>query len=79
MNVVVVLGFFFCPVKAVFFKKKEGSILYALATLAIKTSTTLGSAKVEISPKESSSPAIIFLKILLINLPDLVFGKSSTK
>ena len=42
---------------------------------SIKSFTTEGSAKVEVSPKFSNSFDAIFLKILLIIFPDLVFGK----
>ena len=38
-------------------------------------STTDGSASVVVSPRSLCSLAAIFLKILLIILPDLVFGK----
>ena len=41
------------------------------------TGTTFGSARVEVSPILSSSPAAIFLNILLMILPDLVFGRSA--
>lgn len=47
-------------------------------TVLIILSTTLGSARVLVSPNWSSSPAKIFLNILLIILPDRVLGKSST-
>ena len=41
-----------------------------------KLSTTVGSARVVVSPNWSYSFAAIFLSILLIILPDLVFGKA---
>ena len=40
--------------------------------------TTVGSNKVDVSPNEDVSPSATFLKILLIILPDLVFGKPET-
>ena len=48
---------------------------YLFFLFSIKLSTTEGSAKVEVSPKFSKSLEAIFLKILLIIFPDLVFGK----
>lgn len=42
------------------------------------SSTTSGLSKVEISPKFSPSLEAIFLKILLIILPDLVLGRPET-
>ena len=47
-------------------------------TVSIILSTTLGSLNVDVSPKLSSSPLRIFLRILLMIFPDLVFGRSST-
>ena len=44
--------------------------------LEIKSSTTDGSANVEVSPRFSKSPSAIFLKILLIILPERVFGRA---
>ena len=41
-----------------------------------KLSTTLGSAKVDVSPRLLISPSAIFLNILRIIFPDLVFGKA---
>ena len=47
-------------------------------TESIILSTTLGSLNVDVSPKLSSSPLRILRRILLMILPDLVFGRSST-
>ena len=47
-------------------------------TFCMISSTTLGSDNVLVSPKLSSSPLKIFLKILRIIFPLLVFGRSST-
>ena len=43
--------------------------------LLTMTSTTVGSAKVEVSPISSVFPAATFRRILLIIFPDLVLGK----
>ncbi|GIR10963.1 MAG: hypothetical protein CM15mP22_3830 [Gammaproteobacteria bacterium] len=45
----------------------------------ISSLTILGSAKVDVSPRLSKSLEAIFLRILLIILPDLVLGKSLVK
>ena len=45
----------------------------------IKLLTTEGSASVDISPKSSNSFSAIFLNILLIIFPDLVFGNPFVK
>ena len=47
---------------------------YVVFLFSTKLFTTLGSAKVVVSPNWSCSFAAIFLRILLIILPDLVFG-----
>ena len=47
--------------------------------LSTREATTLGSAKVDVWPKLSGSFAAIFLKILLMILPDLVFGNPGVK
>ena len=40
--------------------------------------TTVGSNNVEVSPKSEKFPSAIFLRILRIILPDLVFGRPET-
>ena len=40
--------------------------------------TTVGSNNVDVSPKSEKLPFAIFLSILLIILPDLVFGRPET-
>jgi len=50
--------------------------IYLFNRLLIKWSTTLGSARVVVSPRSWISFAAIFLKILRIIFPDLVLGKS---
>ncbi len=57
------------------FKALGASIGYLFFLFLIKLFTTDGSASVEVSPKLSKSLEAIFLKILLIIFPDLVFGK----
>jgi len=49
-----------------------------LANLNCSTNlgTTPGSARVDTSPKDFSSPQAIFRKILLMIFPERVFGKS---
>jgi hypothetical protein len=42
-------------------------------------STISGSARVEVSPRESTAPSAIFLSILRIILPLLVLGSPSVK
>ena len=49
--------------------------IYLLCRLAISSSTTEGSANVEVSPKLSISLAATLRKILRMILPDRVFGK----
>ena len=59
-------------------KKKEDVLIFnyfLFKRSCTKSSTILGSASVETSPNWLLSSAAIFLKILLIILPDLVFGK----
>ena len=47
---------------------------YLFCLWSIKSFTTEGSANVDVSPKSWYSLAAIFLKILLIILPERVFG-----
>ena len=42
------------------------------ATISISRGTTVGSARVEVSPNEEASPAAIFRKILRIIFPERV-------
>ena len=59
------------------------SLLYALlcsyfilfSTISV---TTEGSASVLVSPSSSRAPDATFLRILLMILPDLVFGRPGT-
>ena len=57
------------------FLTNHSSINYLFFLFSTKLSTTDGSASVVVSPNWSCSFAAIFLSILLIILPDLVFGK----
>ena len=57
------------------FKALGASIGYLFFLFSIKSFTTDGSASVDVSPKLSKSLEAIFLRILLIILPDRVFGK----
>ena len=57
------------------FLTNRSLIVYLFFLFSTKLSITVGSAKVVVSPNWSCSFAAIFLSILLIILPDLVFGK----
>ena len=59
-------------------KHWSASLTY-LFNLLFKLSTTLGSAKVDVSPNDHVHLQQFFLKILLIIFPDLVFGSPAVK
>ena len=52
-----------------------GQVNHYLLLFSIKSSTTEGSVRIEVSPKFSKSFDAIFLSMLFIIFPDLVFGK----